>query len=360
MAANKEKDDTPPRLERLFRTFPDMGEAWEDPLIQHYRETILAAPAIDPRNVAIAAMVSAQILALAIGVFLPYRPGFLTFVLFSTGPVWLALIGYAVAFPPPGDKRFAFLTDLKHDDWRRLPFDPLRAAQLTAMKIVLGRQRQAPLAQGAVYSLGLTSAMYVLFMFLGPCAGFVPFLFMLLLYRIWKVRDFHINESTEAYWIVVRLEKMSEDLHLPPLSQDPSATSEQKRIMYGDWSHMLRASVPNAFGLDQQLMTSMVAMGPHIGGVIMGTMVLCKLAIYAVMLVVLPPGAFAEYIRQRTKGGIDTHTFHSIIANWADLLKRWQDRGMGDPEMRVNAAAIRQMAAAPALTPKEKYLREYR
>lgn len=346
-------EDTPPRLARLFDAYPQMGEAWRDPLMEHYRETVLRPGRLDPRLVATGAMGLTLVIATVTAVVLPRNPGFALFSMLSTLPAWLLLLGYALLYPPPGDKRFAFLRDLKHPDWRSLPFEPERAARLTAMKVVLDRQRTHPIAQGAWGSLGLAALQFVLYMFLGNCASVIPFLLLFLLYRIWRVRELHVNPSLEACHIVICFEKMAADLHLPPLSQDPTATSDQKRIMYGDWSHMFRGSIPNSLDMNKELVAKIVAFG-QIGGVILTVMILAKMLVLTFMLAILPPTDFAEYLRERLKGGVDADIFDSILEGWSDLLRRWQARGMCDPELKHNAEAQRLMPQQAGVTPKQK------
>jgi hypothetical protein len=227
----------------MTEKFEDLRLAWEDPVLEHFREYVLGREPATQRLVLTAFLPVCWILTGCL-FWLFGRSLAAPFTLMVSPAIPAALMSIWLYFRRPGGRqRLSFLSDFRAEEWRFFPLEPLRAARLTAMRLLLDRRGWSWLRDGVLPTFVCTS-IFIFMNRLSPAirGQHLPVLFPAALLLNWGwcwvlLRGVgRMLPSVEAIFLVQALERLAARLPIPPLSQNPAATKNQKALLYGEFS----------------------------------------------------------------------------------------------------------------------------
>lgn len=234
----------PLQFDGLLRAVPSLQEAWDDPLYQHYRDLVLSQ---EPRRRGLLFSVVIPVAWLLHGLLLyalPVRLPVVPELLGSVGLPVLAVVLFLWARPIRGRRRLDWLTRFDHEMWNLVPLSPRRASRLVALKVILDRALPSPILRGTVVTAVLVAVHSVLHLLLlsrwGAPLQAIAFLFAVVI-NVGLVQGVLSPQlqapPIEGLVMLYRLHLLAEKLPLYPLSKDPTATSRQKAMLYGDYAY---------------------------------------------------------------------------------------------------------------------------
>ena len=243
---NQPPPELPPKwYVNLVKRHPQLEGLWDDPLLEHARTTL------PPNRLVYWEGPVGAVLALIAYWVYTRMPGLagnglLGACVLLFPPLLTCAAGYMGSRVPRNPLKW--LRSPASEEWHTFPMDPGRAARLVAFAELLGgsrvRSKEATYyALAALISCAVASVLVCraeMIMLLGPAAIIVS-----------ATRRPGNNRATASMsddyqmllQAVLRLESFAEKMKIPPLSQDSTALSSEKRLMYGTISHEINFPV---------------------------------------------------------------------------------------------------------------------